>query len=224
MRGLPGVGDYTAAAIASIAFGLRHAVLDGNGKRVLSRLTGERGSIDSVAVRNRLVDIADRLVDPKRPGEFMQGLMELGATVCLPKRPLCPCCPVVGQCEARRLGIENELPLRSGRAGSSRAEKQVLVIEKAGRILAWQRPAESRRLAGFWELPEPDQVRGASVISRVARFRHTIVSTAYRVDVFRASLSTVPKGFHWLAMKNLNKLPFSTTARKALACLTKQGE
>src|SRR5260370_1740295 len=96
IRGLPGVGDYTAAAIASIAFGLRHAVLDGNVKRVLSRLTGERGSIDSVAVRNRLVDIADLLVDPERAGELNQGVMELGATVCLPQRPLWPPCAAVG--------------------------------------------------------------------------------------------------------------------------------
>ena len=224
IRELPGVGEYTAAAIASIAFGLPHAVLDGNVQRVLSRLTDERGSIDSSVVRKRLLAFANRLLDPKQPGEFNQGLMELGATICLPKQPVCPRCPLVSQCEAHREGKENELPLRRGRIRPAGVEKQVLVVEKAGKILAWQRPAESQRLAGFWELPERDQLRDARLDSRVAGFRHTIVNTTYRVDVFRASLATIPRGFHWLSKKKLDQYPLSTTARKALACLIGQGE
>jgi A/G-specific adenine glycosylase len=221
IRELPGVGDYTAAAIGSIAFNLRHVVLDGNAARVLSRLTGERGSIDSGVVKKRLLASGDRLIDPKRPGEFNQALMELGATVCLPKQPQCRECPWAYQCRAFRLGIQNELPIRAGRPDAVGVEKQLLMIERAGKILAWQRPADSRRLAGFWELPETDQLPGAKVESRVAAFRHTIVNTNYRIAVFRASLARTPKGFHWLTANELKEIPLSTTAKKALACLTK---
>jgi A/G-specific adenine glycosylase len=221
IRELPGVGDYTAAAIGSIAFNLRHAVLDGNAARVLSRLTAERGNVDSGVVKKRLLASVDRLIDAKRPGEFNQALMELGATVCLPKQPRCAQCPWACECQAFRLGIQHELPMKAGRPDAVGAEKQVLMIERAGKILAWQRPSESRRLAGFWELPEKEQLPGARVEGRVAGFRHTIVNTNYRIDVLRASVPGAPKGFHWFSTKELSEIPLSTTAKKALACLTK---
>ena len=222
IRSLPGVGDYTAAAIASIAFNLPHAVLDGNVARVLSRLTGESGNVDSTVVRTRLRAVADSLIDPRHPGEFNQGLMELGATVCLPKQPQCLLCPLARDCRARELGRQNELPLKSARPTSIYVEIQLLVIEKAGMILAWKRPAESRRLAGFWELPEPAQLPRARVESRIAGFRHTIVNTTYSYDVFRASLVRIPAKFQWLSKDKLHEFPLSTAAKKALACLEKQ--
>ncbi|HYL74001.1 MAG TPA: A/G-specific adenine glycosylase [Bryobacteraceae bacterium] len=220
---LPGVGAYTAAAIASIAFDQRRAVLDGNVIRVLSRLTAERGNVASAAVRRRLQGVADSLLDPRRPGDFNQGLMELGATVCLPKQPECPKCPIHKQCRAHQMGKQNELPLLRPRAGSARVEKQLLVIRKAGKVLVWQRPADSRRLAGFWELPEPGQVPAARIGGAVAAFRHTIVNTSYFFEVLNASLVHPPEGFHWLETKNLHEVPLSTTAKKALACLRRHG-
>ena len=219
IRSLPGVGDYTAAAIASIAFNLRHAVLDGNVTRVLSRLTGERGNVDSAVVRTRLRAVADFLVDPKHPGEFNQGLMELGATLCLPRQPQCLLCPLAGECKARQLGLQNELPLKSAQPSPMEVEIQLLVIEKAGMILAWKRPEKSLRLAGFWELPEPAQLPRAQVENRIGRFRHTIVNTNYSYNVFRASLLRAPAEFHWLHKSKLNEVPLSTAAKKALACL-----
>lgn len=221
IRELPGVGEYTAAAVASIAFGLPQVVLDGNAVRVLSRLTGERGNVDSGIVRKRLRAVGERLIAPKWTGEFNQGLMELGAIICLPKQPQCPLCPLAEECVARELGRQNELPLKLARPSPARVDKQLLVIEKAGKMLTWQRPAESRRLPGFWELPEPRQLPDARLESRVARFRHTIVNTSYRFEVFRASLVLAPEGFHWLAKKKLREIPLSTTAKKALACLSK---
>ncbi len=219
LRSLPGVGDYTAAAIASIAFDLPHAVLDGNVLRVLSRLTGERGNVDSVPVRNRLRAVAGQVLDPKRTGEFNQALMELGALVCLPKQPQCRECPVERQCEARELGMQHELPLKSIRPGVTRVEQELLVIERAGKILIWQRPPENRRLAGFWELPEPDHLAGAKLGARIGQFRHTIVNTNFLCHVFRASLVLVPEGFRWWEKSRIHELPLSTTAKKALACL-----
>src|ERR1700733_1026464 len=138
LRGLPGVGDYTAAAVASIAFGMPHAVLDGNVLRVLSRLEAERGDIKSQVVRRRLGALAETLLDRKHPGEFNQALMELGATVCLPKQPSCGACPISPQCKGRQQGIENQLPISGVRPTASRRERHLLVIEKEDKILLWQ--------------------------------------------------------------------------------------
>jgi A/G-specific adenine glycosylase len=213
---LPGVGDYTAAAIASIAFDLRHAVLDGNVIRVLSRFTGERGNVDSVPVRNRLRGVAERILDSKCTGEFNQALMELGATVCLPKQPQCPLCPLARQCVARQLELQNELPVKIGRPSAGHIGKTLLVIEKGEKILLWQRSRDVPRLAGFWELPEPIQLPAARVGASLCEFRHTIVNTLFKCQVHQASLAIVPKGFRWVAKKSLQALPLSTTARKAL--------
>jgi A/G-specific adenine glycosylase len=219
IRSLPGVGEYTAAAIASIAFELPHAVLDGNVIRVLSRLTGEPGNVDSALVRTRLRAVADFAIDRRNPGEFNQGLMELGATVCVAKQPQCLLCPLAPACRARQLGRQNELPLKSARPGAIEVEMQLLVIEKADKILAWKRPADSRRLAGFWELPEPAHVPRARMEAIIARFRHTIVNTNFSYDVFRASLQRAPAKFQWLAKNKLHEFPLSTATKKALAFL-----
>jgi A/G-specific adenine glycosylase len=214
---LPGVGEYTAAAVASIAFGLPHAVLDGNVARVLSRITAEPGDIQSDAVRKRLRHRADELLDRKQPGEFNQALMELGATVCKPQQPSCERCPLRQDCAAKRQGREWELPVRGARPIATLREKKLLLIEKADKILLWQRPAHSSRLAAFWELPENDQLPRAKVIDRAGSFRHTIVHTTYLVEVCRAKVRSSPGGFRWLAKSELGNLPVSTTAKKALA-------
>jgi A/G-specific adenine glycosylase len=221
LRQLPGVGDYTAAAVASIAFGAPHAVLDGNVLRVLSRIVAEPGDTKSQIVRARLRALAETLLDRKRPGEFNQALMELGATVCLPKQPLCGNCPVRQHCQARQQGVENQLPLNGQRPRSNRGEQHLLVIEKAGKLLLWQRPPDSRRLAGFWELPEREQIPGAIVSGEVVEFRHIIVNTTYLVRVCRASAGSRPSGFHWLAKGNLGNVPLSTIAKKALILLAR---
>ncbi len=222
IRALPGVGDYTAAAIASIAFGLPHAALDGNAIRVLSRLTAERGNVASSVVRKRLRAVADRLIDPGQPGQFNQAWMELGAIVCLPREPRCSICPLKSQCAARRLGCQRELPVKAVRASPVEIEKQILVIRKAACILLWQRETESRRLAGFWELPEPAHLPQAKIGARIGVFRHTIVNTNYSFHVHQASARSIPKRFLWLPAQRLHEFPLSTAAKKALACLARQ--
>jgi len=221
LRALAGIGDYTAAAIASIAFDLPHAALDGNAIRVLSRLTAERGNVASTPVRKRLRAVADRLVDPKLPGQFNQAWMELGAVVCLPKEPQCSICPLKSHCAAHRLGCEHEVPLKAVRTSPMEIQKQLLIIRKAAGILVWQRETESRRLAGFWELPEPAQLPRVNIGARIGVFRHTIVNTNYSFHVHHASARNVPKGFRWLPAHRLNEFPLSTAAKKALACLKK---
>jgi A/G-specific adenine glycosylase len=227
LRALPGVGDYTAAAVASIAFGRPHAALDGNVLRVLSRLAAERGNVKSQAVRGRLRGLAETLLDRRRPGEFNQALMELGATVCLPRQPLCGACPLGPRCQARRQGVESQLPVSGVRPTASLDRKHLLVIEKGDKILLWQRPDGSPRLAGFWELPEREQLPGATLLGAgvhgdAGGFRHSIVNTTYLVQVYRASIQSRPKGFRWLAKNSLGNVPLSTIAKKALILSTRK--
>jgi len=219
LRVLPGVGDYTAAAVASIAFGMPHPALDGNVLRVLSRVVAERGDIKSQVVRKRLGVLAGILLDRRRPGEFNQAMMELGATVCVPKQPLCGHCPIQLHCQGRQQGVENQLPLNGVRPSASRREMYLLAIEKGDKILLWQRPPESKRLAGFWELPEREQVPGATIHGALGGFRHTIVYTTYLVEVCRATVPSRPKGFQWLTKGALSGIPLSTIAKKALILL-----
>jgi len=107
---LPGVGNYTAAAILSIAFDKRQAVLDGNVARVLARLGGIRGDLRESQRWQKLQKNADGLLEPKSPGDWNQAMMELGATLCIPKSPQCLLCPVAKFCEGRKLGIAESLP------------------------------------------------------------------------------------------------------------------
>ena len=111
IRELPGIGDYTAAAVGSIAFDLPHAVLDGNVLRVVARVTNDAADISSVRTRNRFRAIAQEWLDTREPGHFNQALMELGATVCLPRNPLCLVCPLALECAARQEGTVAQLPV-----------------------------------------------------------------------------------------------------------------
>ena len=217
IRLLPGVGDYTAAAVASIAFGLPHAVLDGNVVRVLSRLTAEAGDVRATSVRARLKEIAQTLLDRRRPGDFNQALMELGATVCLPKNPQCLLCPLREHCLARAQGIEDQLPVLPRRREAVKLSVVLCLVERQGRVLMRQRGAGEKRLAGFWELPEARFLPAAERREKLGEFRHSITRHDYLIEVWRTAHVKAPKGFHWIAADELPRLPLATTARKALA-------
>jgi A/G-specific adenine glycosylase len=151
-RELPGVGRYTAGAIASIAFGERVAVLDGNVKRVLSRLFLVRDPVDEAATVERLWKLAEALVSPRAPGDSNQALMELGARVCRPRRPDCEACPVRTRCRARAGGEAAALPVRRARRPVPHHPIVAAAIRKNGRTLFGRRPARGL-LGGLWELP-----------------------------------------------------------------------
>ncbi len=152
---LSGVGPYTAAAIASISFGIAVPVLDGNVERVLARRLGEEGDVKKATVRRSLLEAASRLLDPSRAGDSNQAMMELGATICLPKRPLCLLCPLAEGCKAHARGEESSFP-RSG-TSTGRTEEVALVAvvveDPLGRTLLFRRPDHSSLLAGLWEVP-----------------------------------------------------------------------
>jgi len=219
IRSLPGVGDYTAAAVASIAFGLPHAAIDGNALRVLSRLSADPGDIASATTRNRLTALADELIGRKRPGDFNQAVMELGAAICLPKTPACSQCPLSLHCAAYQSGEQNQYPAKLRKAQKNEVSETLFYIEHEGKVLLWRRDAASKRLAGFWELPGADRMQRVVERQSAGNFRHTIVNTTYKFDVVRAAARIVPPDLVWVAKDSLHQLPLSTTAKKALRCI-----
>jgi len=152
LRLLPGIGPYTAGAIASICFGERAPVVDGNVKRVLSRLCDIEASVDLPETNKELWRIAESLLDPAAPGDFNQALMELGARICTPRKPQCEACPVAKWCLARARGVETERPVRNARKPVPHKEIVVAAIRENGAYLLGQRPHEGL-LGGLWELP-----------------------------------------------------------------------
>lgn len=218
IRGLAGVGPYTAAAVASIAFGLPHAALDGNVARVLARVTNDAGDVKSPVVRARLQEVADAMLDRRRPGDFNQAVMELGAIVCVPRDPKCPECPVSRSCAARQAGRERELPVRARARDKIVEHKTVFVILRAGKLLLWQRGAESARLGGFWELPETGIIANIEAGECAGEFRHRIVNHEFHVTVRTASIRGKARPCVWVESSQLDEIPLSTTAKKAVLC------
>jgi A/G-specific adenine glycosylase len=226
LRMLPGIGAYTAAAIASIAFGEAVAVVDGNVERVLCRLenwtTGSRAG--GAALKHKIEDLAAQLVDPDRPGDFNQALMELGAIVCLPRNPQCPVCPLNVDCKTqgahkaaprpRMLSREvaHALSVRTGRE-SGRASREVLLE---------QRPFTLSVMPGLWELPA---LLDAAVPEDEVRMtvRHAIMQVNYYVrirTVFEddAEAMTVAGGERrWVSLSEAARMPLTGLTRKVLA-------
>lgn len=221
IRVLPGVGDYTAAAVASIAFGLPHAVVDGNVLRVLSRLDADKTDIALPGARRHFAKLADRLLHRSDAGDSNQALMELGATICTPKNPQCLLCPVQAQCAARRSGRQRDFPVKSPGKKQVSERRAVLWIERNGAILARQRGPKERLMAGFWELPEPTHLPGATHGEVIATFRHSITFHNYCFDVLKADGEPDHTGLKWLSAEELNAIPLSTIFRKALRAVAR---
>ncbi len=215
LRALPGVGDYTAAAIASIAFALPHAVLDGNVMRVVARVENDASDIGAARTRERFREVAQSWMDTKRSGAFNQAMMELGATVCLPKNPSCEACPLSARCRARASGTVAQLPVKLRRTAPVKIEGTLLIVRRGGRILLRQREPDASRMAGFWDLPTPADLPNARLRKELGEIRHTITHHHYRFTV-AAATARVPKGpFRWFGIAEIEGVPLSTTARKA---------
>lgn len=202
LRSLPGIGRYTAAAIASIVFDAPAAVVDGNVERVLGRVFGPG------LARESFWHIAEALLSRKRPGDFNQAMMELGATVCLPRQPRCSACPVFGLCATRG---HLELPKKLVR------QKQRNICyaldHRNSSVFMVQRPKHSSLMPGMWELPEIPAANGQS--SATFTLRHSITVTDYTVRVLRGPAPGPNQG-RWVPKKNIPRLPLTGLTRKIL--------
>ncbi|HET8888892.1 MAG TPA: A/G-specific adenine glycosylase [Candidatus Angelobacter sp.] len=213
LKELPGIGRYTAAAVASIAFGEPVAVVDGNVKRVLERVTHRQAAIGQMAEEDYW-HTAAKLLDKRRPGDFNQAMMELGALVCLPAQPLCHACPVAGLCGSRGPIERAERPQR---------RKAVLLYGLArrnGSVLLRQRDRESSLMPGMWELPEIGPVNGNE--TPLLTLRHSITTTDYSVLVFPTRSASTKAG-RWVPVHSAERLPLTGLTRKILRKLSAHG-
>ena len=150
---LPGIGPYTAAAVASIAFGEPVAVLDGNVERVLSRYMALTEDPRRRAYRDVLLAKATEFLDLARPGDSNQALMELGARICTPRRPQCVDCPIAADCLGRKKGDPESYPPPRSRRKVEKLSWSLALVERRGKVLFFRRPMSSELMPGMWELP-----------------------------------------------------------------------
>lgn len=233
---LPGIGDYTAAAVASIAFGRPVTVLDGNVERVAARLLGLAGDPKRAAGRRRLAAAAAALLDPADPGASNQALMELGATLCTPRSPRCALCPLQSPCRARAGGRPEDFPAPRRRRRPERRERTAALVRRNGRLLLVRRDDASPLLAGTWELPwvEGDREPAAALARRyggvwrlerrIGTVRHAVTHRDIRLEVWEGSLAAgagVGEGVAagWFEPARVAALPSSSLLGKALALL-----
>ena len=204
---LPGIGLYTAGAIASICYGAVIPAVDGNVLRVLSRLEGD---FADVALESTKKNAATRLLFsmPKdRPGDFNQALMELGATVCLPGgAPKCELCPWAGSCAALRQGWTAQLPVKAAKKPRTIEERQLLIL-RYDKYLALQRRPPKGLLAGLWELPEAFDLPVNAVISMddAGRAVHIFTHKEWHMTTTRVRLSVKLEGFTWVTREELER-------------------
>ena len=243
LRALPGIGPYTAAASASIAFGEPVAVIDGNVERVIARVLDLDGDPGRGPARRRVREIAVLLLDADAPGDSNQAMMELGATLCRPRRPRCVVCPLCEVCAGRRSGRAETLPVRPPRRGGVRERRVVAVVERGGRFLLVRNPESSALLAGLWEFPwTPRSARRGDweaalaeayggvwrVGSRRGVARHGITYRALELEIHEAVVrfdgSAVAESAcrgepGWLSPEEIAAAPTTSMVRKVLAAL-----
>jgi len=185
LRQLPGVGPYTAGAVASIAFGVPTPLVDGNVMRVLTRWFGIDRDITATPTKNKLWELAGELVPKDQPGDFNQALMELGATVCLPRNPACLTCPVRGKCVAVERGLTDRLPVKPKKKDPKAVTHTVVAVRRGGKYLFEQRPARGM-WANLWQLPtREEKLSPAKQIDWVAQRFGLHIARPRRVQSFQ---------------------------------------
>ena len=200
LRELPGIGRYTAAAIASIAFEEPVAVVDGNVERVLHRVSGKRSAGEE------LWRAANCLLDAKRPGDFNQAMMELGALVCTPRAPGCLTCPVIELCATR-----GELAAADKPERQTKCEIHYALHCRNGDVLLVQRARDASLMPDMWELPEVAGMKGSASFT----LRHSITVRDYTVRVWQNGAPPRMAG-KWVPLERLGRMALTGLARKIL--------
>ena len=229
LRGLPGIGRYTAAAIASIAFDEPEPIVEANSRRVIARLVGHSEPLDGPGGDGPIWEVAATLVPRRQPGQFNQALMDLGALVCTPQRPLCRQCPLERLCVAARDGLTETIPARRRRRAVRRLRETVVVVRRGGRVLVERRGPE-QWWEGLWDFPRA--VRGprgrrpravcidgvecgpATQLGRLVYTvtHHRVAVTAVTCVAGRSSGRVV--GRRWVTVAGLSRLAMTAPARR----------
>jgi A/G-specific adenine glycosylase len=240
---LPGIGRSTAGAILAIAFNRKAPILDGNVRRVLCRLLALRVDPRRPDAERRLWACAEELTPAEHPGDYAQAIMDLGANLCVPKRPACPACPLEDLCRGRQAGWENEIPVRRRKKPTPTVVEIGLLLTRNGRILARRRPLEGL-LGGLWEFPtarveagENPDATAKALLERLG-FRGELapaLEVRHAYSHFRLSLhlfsGQVTEAAHpsanetgrWFSAGELSALPLHGAHKKALSFVLERG-
>ena len=229
IRALPGVGDYTAAAVASIAYRLPYPAIDGNLTRVLARVHGVREDVGRPSVKRLIHELGEREIDRERPGDWNQALMDLGATICVPGTPDCARCPLQAQCDAYAQGDADQLPIRAAARPPVPVDVGVGLVIAEGRVLTIKRDAAL--LKGLWVflLTEGDSTpegmarklealgMQANRIIPLGEARHVFTHRIWNMQLYRVDLSAVPQRMigQWADAQTLTGLPLPTAMKAA---------
>ncbi len=248
IRGLPGIGRYTAGAIASFAYDDRQPIVEANTLRLYSRLLGIQEDPGSKSVQERLWQFAEEILPVRNPGQLNQALIELGSQVCKPRQPLCSACPVARHCLAKQLNLVEAIPKAAKKTNYEDAlEAAVVVRDRKGRILLRQR-GNTERWAGMWDFPRGNLATGSAALEPASldlarvrefveiqtgakvnlknerfRFRHGV--TRFRIELvcFDADLLAPLKrreDLRWVTAAQLTEIPLSVSARKLAKSLS----
>ena len=229
LRALPGIGDYTAGAIASIAFGIPAAAVDGNVERVLCHWDAIKDEVGTPTVRRQIAARAQALVPPDRPGAFANAMMEMGATMCTPKNPKCLLCPVREGCMGFAQGIAQELPRKAKKKAQRVENRAVLLVFCDNRVLIVKR--QEKLLGGLFVFPdvleESDPARlcqalealgiRAAYDEKLGHARHVFTHLIWEMDVHAVvadEMTQVPGG-QWVSRQELAALPLPTAVKAA---------
>lgn len=214
---LPGVGRYTAGAIASLAYDVAAPILDGNVIRVLCRLDAIDADPREKTVQDRLWDRAREVLPRRRAGDFNSALMELGATVCTPRNPQCLVCPVRGQCSAAEMNVQETIPRPKKAKSTPLLKRIVLCLHHRGRYLIEQRP-DNGRWAGMWQFisREPNGTvlalarqfaRPTGKARKLGTIRHSLTHRRYEFEVWEMGVAECNGGGTWVALSELDEFP-----------------
>jgi A/G-specific adenine glycosylase len=217
LRALPGIGPYTAAAIGSISFDLPLAVLDGNVMRVLTRLLACPDDISLPKTREKLQRAADALLDRRDPATHNQAMMELGATICVPRKPLCLLCPLKRDCVGKARA--EEFPVKTRTATVKRVET-IAILQHGERFYCEQVP-EGKPWHGLWKFPDFDPARMIEG-EEIARIRYGITKYAVTMRVVAArwrKRAPVSLAVRYLKKEEMDDLAFAAPHRKVMAKL-----
>lgn len=231
LRKLPGIGRYTAGAIASIAFGMDEPALDGNLKRVYARLFDISVPVDSTEGEKLLWEIAAENLPKGKAGDFNQALMDLGATICIPQKPHCVICPLMKECQAHINGTQELRPVKKPKKDVPHYIHAAGVIIRRGRVLLFQRPSEGL-LGGMWEFPngrvDGDPARELGKVLKtgyklkvrkkesLGSVQHAYTHFKVTVHVFMCNMISIPQGknMKWVALKDLDDYPMGKVDRQ----------
>lgn len=229
LRALPGIGDYTSGAIASIAFGIPAAAVDGNVERVLCRYYAIEDEVGTPAVRRKVFDLAQALVPHDRPGAFANAMMEMGATLCTPRNPACLICPVRESCAGHAKGIADKLPNKKKKKPQRVEKRAVLLVFCGGRVLIKKR--EEALLAGLYVFPD---ILGENEPAKLCEYvenlgvrcaydamlgeaKHVFTHIIWEMEIHALeaeNMADIPGGL-WVTGRELDALPLPTAVKAA---------